>query len=57
MMNQTEGERGAEMDFGSVTSLKRMGESTEVADLIEFLLSDKSTFITGAVHNIDGGWI
>lgn len=45
------------MNFGSLLSLKRIGEPRDVAELIEFLLSDKSSFITGATINIDGGWI
>jgi len=38
-----------------VTSLGRFGKPEEVAELIAFLASDKSNFITGAVINIDGG--
>ncbi len=38
-----------------LTSLGRFGEPEEVADLITFLASDKASFITGAVINIDGG--
>jgi 3-oxoacyl-[acyl-carrier protein] reductase len=37
--------------------LKRWGESTEIADLIIFLLSNKSNYITGENVNIDGGWL
>jgi len=36
--------------------LKRWGDSYEIADLICFLLSDQSTYITGQSINIDGGW-
>ncbi|KAL8276107.1 hypothetical protein RQP46_011489 [Phenoliferia psychrophenolica] len=35
---------------------KRLGESNEVADLALFLCSNKSSYINGAVINIDGGW-
>ena len=38
-----------------LTSLGRFGEPEEVADLIVFLASDKASFITGSVINIDGG--
>lgn len=35
--------------------LKRFGEAEEVANVIEFLVSDKSSFITGEVVQINGG--
>ena len=35
--------------------LGRVGEAHEIADLILFLASDKAGWITGAIHNIDGG--
>lgn len=37
--------------------LNRWGESSEIADLIIFLLSNKSNYITGENINIDGGWL
>jgi NAD(P)-dependent dehydrogenase (short-subunit alcohol dehydrogenase family) len=35
--------------------LGRVGEPEEVAEIILFLASDKSSYITGAVFTIDGG--
>ena len=35
--------------------MKRMGKPEEVAELIAFLASDSSAYITGQVINIDGG--
>ncbi|TGO45748.1 hypothetical protein BOTNAR_0642g00040 [Botryotinia narcissicola] len=37
-------------------SLGRDGEAKEVAQLVAFLLSDESTYISGADISIDGGW-
>jgi len=39
------------------TALQRAGKAEEVARLIAFLLSEESSYITGAVHTIDGGWV
>lgn len=35
--------------------LKRIGSAAETAELVSFLLSEKSSFITGQVIKIDGG--
>lgn len=35
--------------------LKRFGESSEVAEMVNFLLSDSSSYLTGEVLKIDGG--
>ena len=36
--------------------MKRWANTYEVSELICFLLSDKSSYITGQSINIDGGW-
>jgi len=38
------------------TPLRRIGEPTEVADAVVFLVSEQSSFITGEVLNVSGGW-
>ena len=38
-------------------ALRRKGEAKEVANLIAWLLSNESSFVTGTTQNIDGGWI
>ena len=36
--------------------MKRWGKPIEIAELIYFLCSDKSSYINGEIINIDGGW-
>jgi NAD(P)-dependent dehydrogenase (short-subunit alcohol dehydrogenase family) len=36
--------------------LGRMGKVNEVSGLVEFLISDKSSYCTGGVYPVDGGW-
>ena len=38
------------------TPLRRFGRPEEVAELVAFLGSDRSAFITGEAVNISGGW-
>lgn len=52
-LQQNEGLRKAITDR---TPLNRMAEPREIADLVVFLASDSSSFITGAVYPLDGGW-
>ena len=34
----------------------RLGDPKEIASLVVYLASDESSFVTGAIHIIDGGW-
>jgi NAD(P)-dependent dehydrogenase (short-subunit alcohol dehydrogenase family) len=36
--------------------LGRLGELEEVAEVIAFLASNKSSYITGAIIQVSGGW-
>jgi len=36
--------------------MRRWGECQEIAQTVEFLCSDSSSFMTGQVLNVDGGW-
>lgn len=42
--------------FVKLNPLRRVGQPEEVANLIEFLLSDNSSFITGTTQVVDGGF-
>ena len=37
--------------------IQRSGTPDEVAKLIAFLLSDESTYTTGACYTVDGGYL
>ena len=41
--------------FANQTMLKRLGEAEEVANVIAFLCSDESSYITGTVIDVNGG--
>lgn len=41
----------------SVIPLKRMGRAEEVANMVVFLASEDSSYITGATFYVDGGWL
>ena len=37
--------------------LKRIAEYDDISNIIEFLLSDKSSYITGEIIKVDGGFL
>jgi NAD(P)-dependent dehydrogenase (short-subunit alcohol dehydrogenase family) len=47
--------QGSATDY-SFLSLGRVAHQKEVPPLVEFLLSDGASYITGNAMQIDGGW-
>ena len=41
--------------LGDAHAMKRLGEATDIASAIEFLISQKSSWITGQIIPVDGG--
>ena len=48
-------DKKAAAQIGATHLLNRIGEADEVAHFVSYLLSSKSSFITGSTHLIDGG--
>jgi 2-keto-3-deoxy-L-fuconate dehydrogenase len=47
----------AQAAFVARQPMGRLGRAEEIAKLALYLGSDESSFTTGAVHVIDGGWV
>ena len=41
----------AQIPFG------RMGQPSEIAEMVVWLCSDRASYVTGAAYNVDGGWM
>lgn len=46
----------AKKDFFARQPMGRIGKPEEIAELVFYLASDESSYITGQAHIIDGGW-
>lgn len=49
--------RAADAPFEDPSAFQRQGSAEETANVISFLLGPESTFVSGSVYAVDGGWI
>lgn len=49
------GAKEGQKEWNKLAPLGRAGDAEEVAEVISWLLSSNSSYITGIVHEIDGG--
>ena len=54
-MSRYDAEQVVIKNLGMSVALQRLGRPAEIADTITFLLSKKSSYISGALINVDGG--
>jgi NAD(P)-dependent dehydrogenase (short-subunit alcohol dehydrogenase family) len=43
--------------YAKRTPMGRLGEVSEIASAVEFLVSDRASFVTGVNLRVDGGWV
>jgi NAD(P)-dependent dehydrogenase (short-subunit alcohol dehydrogenase family) len=57
MDTEAESAGGETQALAALHPMNRLGEASEVAELILFLASDRASFITGGYYNVDGGYL
>jgi 2-keto-3-deoxy-L-fuconate dehydrogenase len=55
-LNQFDDPEAARRQFEQRQPMGRLGKVDEIASLVVYLASDESSYTTGAIHLIDGGW-
>ena len=55
-MTQSAMQRRGERIIAAIPS-KRLGQPSEIAEMVIWLLSDRASYVTGAAYNVDGGWM
>jgi NAD(P)-dependent dehydrogenase (short-subunit alcohol dehydrogenase family) len=56
---RTDQTKGVQLSTGAgpEIALGRIGDPEEIGEAVNFLLSDKASYVNGAIVNVDGGWM
>jgi NAD(P)-dependent dehydrogenase (short-subunit alcohol dehydrogenase family) len=56
---RTDQTKGVQLSTGAgpEIALGRIGDPEEIGEVVNFLLSDKASYVNGAIVNVDGGWM
>jgi NAD(P)-dependent dehydrogenase (short-subunit alcohol dehydrogenase family) len=49
--------RAVDAPFDDPSAFQRQGKAEEVAGVVVFLLGGESSFVSGSVYAVDGGWL
>jgi 3-oxoacyl-[acyl-carrier protein] reductase len=41
----------------ATTPMRRMGTANEIAEMVCWLCSNRSSYVNGATYNVDGGYV
>ena len=55
-MTESTMQRRGEQILSSIP-FRRLGQPSEIAEMVVWLCSERASYVTGAAYNVDGGWM